>query len=489
MKRTHLTSLLALAGVLLATNAFSSDPRLDAWLTAYSGKYARLYLTDADKNSGNAVSTWSRGAISQAMPAYCGVYEASSSATYSYVRTTGLGSHTMGPWYGDAAHTTLFMNVPKSSATLFRIPRTPAVAATIQLTGLGPIGVFVDGVVMFDTRDAFSYVNSTASEANPGDGIWSRDAWVNESMTFDPALAHQPGSGQYHYHANAIALRSLLGDNVNFIPATKLYVENTNTATPAHSPILGWVRDGYPVYGPYGYSVSNNAASEVRRMVSGFVPRAINLASVSNRTTLPAWAGRAQNRSTTLAANQYGPVVSATRPFGRYLEDNDYLGDLGVLPGTNTFDLDEFNGRWCVTPEFPGGTYAYFTAIKSTGAPAFPYNIGRRYYGNPTGGVVNGGVYPETVTTNFVGGANSTLRLQSPSFSNGGADVTLTWSSVEGGTYVVSATTNLQTWATNVTPSVTATSNVARATESGGALNRDRRFYKVTRSSLAPYTN
>ena len=93
------------------------------------------------------------------------------------------------------------------------------------------------------------------------------------------------------------------------------------------------------------------------------------------------------------------------------------------------------------------------------------------------------------MTTNFVGGANSALRLQSPSFANGGADVTLTWSSTEGGTYVVSATTNLHTWATNVTPSVTATSNVARATESGGALNRDRRFYKVTRSSLAPYTN
>ena len=478
MKRTHLTSLLALAGVLLATNAFSSDPRLDAWLTAYSGKYARLYLTDADKNSGNAVSTWSRGMISQAMPAYCGVYEASSSATYSYVRTTGLGSHTMGPWYGDAAHTTLFMNVPKSSATLFRIPRTPAVAATIQLTGLGPIGVFVDGVVMFDTRDAFSYVNSTASEANPGDGIWSRDAWVNESMTFDPALAHQPGSGQYHYHANAIALRSLLGDNVNFIPATKLYVENTNTATPAHSPILGWVRDGYPVYGPYGYSVSNSAASEVRRMVSGFVPRAINLASVSNRTTLPAWAGRAQNRSTTLAANQYGPVVSATRPFGRYLEDNDYLGDLGVLPGTNTFDLDEFNGRWCVTPEFPGGIWAYFVNISSNGTPVFPYNVARTFFGTPTG---NTTTLAETVTTNFLGGANSRLRLSPPVLSNN--VVTLTWSAAEGGTYRVESTPNFTTWTTN-TVATNAVLNRGSTSVMGNGSNQ---FFKVTRTALATY--
>ena len=119
----------------------------------------------------------------------------------------------------------------------------------------------------------------------------------------------------------------------------------------------------------------------------------------------------------------------------------------------------------------------------------FPYNIGRQFYGTASGGVVMGGTYPEAVTTNFVGGANSALRLQPPALSNGGADVTLTWSSTEGGTYVVSAGTNFQTWATNTIPSVTATSNVARATESGGAFNRDRRFYKATRSGLAPYTN
>ena len=488
MKRTHLTSLLALTGILLATNAIAADPRLDSWLTVYSGKYARVYLTDADRLSGNAVSTWSRGSISQTLPAYCGIYEASSSATWSYVRTTGLGSHTMGPWYGDVAHSTLFMNVPKSSATLYRIPRVPTVAAAKTPTGNGPIGVFVDGVVLFDSRDAFSYVNTTGLEATTGDGIWNRDAYVNESVTFDPALAHQPGSGQYHYHANAIALRALLGDHVNFNPATKTYAEATNAPATTHSPILGWVRDGYPVYGPYGYAVSNNAASGVRRMISGFTPRNINLTSVSNRTTLPAWAGRAQNRSTTLAANQYGPVVGATRPFGRYLEDNDYLGDLGFTQGVH-FDLDEFNGRWCVTPEFPGGTYAYFTAITSNGAPAFPYNIGRQFYGTASGSAIMGGAYPEAVATNFVGGANSALRLQPPALSNGSADVTLTWSSTEGGTYVVSAGTNFQTWATNTIPSVTATSNVARATESGGALNRDRRFYKVTRSSLAPFTN
>ena len=35
----------------------------------------------------------------------------------------------------------------------------------------------------------------------------------NEAGRFDPAYAHQEQTGTYHYHANPIALRYLLGDN------------------------------------------------------------------------------------------------------------------------------------------------------------------------------------------------------------------------------------------------------------------------------------
>jgi hypothetical protein len=138
--------LTAAAGILVAGGVMASDPQLDSWFTECSGKYARVYLTDADRVAGNAVATWSRGTISQTLPAYSGVYEVASSADWTYVRTTGLGIHTMGPWYMNAGHTTLFMNLPKSSATLFRIPRTPAAPGTRTLTGQGPIGIFVDGV-------------------------------------------------------------------------------------------------------------------------------------------------------------------------------------------------------------------------------------------------------------------------------------------------------------------------------------------------------
>ncbi len=483
MKTHILRFVLASTATLASLNAHSADALVESWFTPYSGKYARLYATDADKNSGNAVSTWSRGAINQNIPARCGVYFVGSSADWVYIRSTGLGSHIMGPWYLNAAHTMIFPNLPRNAATLYRIPRNPSVPATKTLTGLGPIGYFVDGVAMFDTRDAF-YWNGTR-EANGG-GNWNRDAWVNESVTFDPAQAHQPGDGTYHYHANPVALRYLLGDHVEFNAATKTYSESTSPVT-EHSPILAWVRDACPLYGPYGYANATNPASGVRRMISGYVLRngqngTQNLTAVG-RGNIPPWALRLYN----VAANQViGPNVSAQYPLGRYMEDNDYLGDLGYTHGVD-FDLDEHNGRFCVTPEFPNGTYAYFVSINSNGAPAFPYNIGRAFYGSPTGGSVAS--IAETVVTNFVGGSNSVLKLSAPVAAAGSGNITLTWSSVEGGTYVVSGTSDFQNWTTIVAPSMTATGIVATAADPGSAATDALRFYRVTRTALANSEN
>jgi hypothetical protein len=335
---------------------------------------------------------------------------------------------------------------------------------------------------MFDTRDAFYWNGST--EVN-GTGNWNREAWVNEGPTLDLGLAHQPGDGTHHYHANPIALRYLQGDHVNYDATTKTYSESTN-AVAAHSPILGWVRDGYPIYGPYGYANATNPASGLRRMISGYVLRngqmgSQNLTAVG-RTNIPPWAVRLYN----VAANQSGPPVGSTYPLGRYMEDNDYLSDLGYTKGVD-FDLDEYNGRFCVTPEYPGGTYAYFVSITSSGAPAFPYNIGRAFYGNPSGGSVAS--IAETVVTNFVGGSNSAMQLKTPSVQSGSGDVTLTWSSVEGGTYAVSGTSDFQTWTTNVAPAVTATGIAATATDAGGATTNAARFYRVRRTAVATSAN
>ena len=89
---------LAISAVVLATSVRAQDPRTNSWLTTYSGKYARIYTTDANKTNGVSVTTWSNGTQTQSLPAYDGVQEIYSSTSWVYIRSTGLGSHTMGPW-------------------------------------------------------------------------------------------------------------------------------------------------------------------------------------------------------------------------------------------------------------------------------------------------------------------------------------------------------------------------------------------------------
>ncbi|MEI7807418.1 MAG: YHYH protein [Verrucomicrobiota bacterium] len=477
--RINFVLLFAVVILTLIARVQAADPRTNSWLTTDSGKYARIYTTDANKTNGVSMTTWTNGSTAQATAAYSGVQEVYSSSNWVYLRSSGLGSHVMGPWYGNAAHTQAFQNYPTNQHVLYKIPRNPTVSASKTQNKGGSIGYFVDGVTMFNSWDA-QYWNGSAEVSGMGNsGYWNRDAYVNEGATFDPANAHQPGSGQYHYHANPPALRYFLGDHVNFNPTNKAYTESASTPT-KHSPIIGWVADGYPIYGPYGYSISNNASSGIRRMVSGYVLRngqfgSQNLTSVG-RTNLPQWAVRMYGVASNILA---GPAVSTSYPLGRYMEDNDYLGDLGYTPGTNTFDLDEYNGRWCVTPEFPGGTYAYFTAIAADGTPLFPYNIGFQYYGSPTGAAATS--ITESVVTNYLGGPNATPSLNAPTVKNGA--VTLTWSATEGGTYMVQSTTNFSTWTTNST-TVTAVLNTASYTNNPTG---NYRFYRVAQTALATY--
>jgi hypothetical protein len=474
---------LAIAA-LSVTSQVQADSQLTSWLTNASGKYARLYATTADIGSGNAVTTWSRGDSTQSLPAYAGVQEIDYSASWIYLRTTGLGFHVMGPWYLDAAKTSLFPNFPVNQKLLYRIPRVPTATTNKTVNSGGAIGCFVDGVAMFNSWDAY-YWNGSADVSGGGGGpgtggVWNRDAYVNEGPTFDPANAHQPQSGQYHYHANPPALRYLLGDSVTYNSTTDVYTENPTNLH--HSPILGWVNDGYPIYGPYGYSNATNASSGIRRMVSGYVLRngnngTVNLA-VTGRTTLPAWAARAYSAVTNISSSDYGPSVSTSYPLGRYMEDNDYLGDLGKTQGVD-FDLDQYNERFCVTPEFPKGTYAYFVCIDSNGMPLFPYNIGIQFYGTPAGGTITS--ITETVTTNFVGGPNAPLLLGKPAISNN--MVTLAWSATEGGSYQVLSSTNLSAWSTNAT-------NLSPVENVGGYTNAatgPQTFYQVARTALASY--
>jgi hypothetical protein len=217
-------------------------------------------------------------------------------------------------------------------------------------------------------------------------------------------------------------------------------------------------------------------------MVSGYVPRnglygTDNLSTNgAARSTIPAWAQRAYDAS----AGQSGPAVSSSYPFGRYMEDNDYLGDHGYTQGVD-FDLDEYNGRYCVTPDFPNGTYAYFVCIDAGGNPVFPYNIGRAFYGSPVGGAVTS--LAESVTTNFVGGPDAPPALAAPSADWANGAVSLEWSSAEGGSYQIVSSTNLSVWTT--AGAGVASQGIATQTNltAGGRTG----FFRVALTGLAAY--
>lgn len=470
--------------LVLASGSAMADPQLTSWDTQDSGQYARIYQSAADETARTVSKTWSRGAGVQTTATYAGVSQISYSTSWVYIRTTGLAGHIMGPWYLNAAKTTLFPNFPSNTAKIYRIPRTPAIPVGKTLTGLGATGCMVNGVSMFDMRDAFSYVFASSTDATPGngltgDGVWNRDGYHNEGVTFDPALAHQAGNN-YHYHAQPVGLRYQLGDHVDYNATTNRYTESAAPVT-QHSPILAWAADGLPVYGPYGYSNRLNPNSGLRRMLSGFVPRngnygTTNLAS-TGRLSLPAWAQRIQ-----IVTYKNGPAVGTNYLLGHFIEDFDYLGDRGYAQGVD-FDLNEQNVRWCVTPEFPAGTYAYFTTLNADGTPAYPYTTGRQYYGNPTGGTTTIG---ETVTKFFDGGPNKVEAAKQVTADTTSGDVTLTWSAVEGGTYLVEASDDLVTWP-DLTPSVTVTDDLASIVEAGAKNSHPKRFYRISRTSLAAF--
>ena len=111
------------------------------------------------------------------------------------------------------------------------------------------------------------------------------------------------------------------------------------------SNIIGWAYDGNPIYGAYGYSDPENTSSNPKLLTSGY----------------------------TLSVSE---VIDRPNGFlnGFFVDDYKY---------TNSGDLDENNGRFGKTPEFPNGVYAYFASLKiGTLEPQFPYFIGNIYRSN-----------------------------------------------------------------------------------------------------------
>lgn len=296
------------------------------------------------------------------------------SASSVYVTTNGIPAYTTGP----------FLDGNPSLATdqnaIFKFPLNPVQnTGTPTATTGGNIGVFVNGVALFDYRDGVSWKNSTSSLCGgpiappcTGDGVWNRDAVVAERAGFDCSKGH-PAMGNYHHHQNPSAYKldlTVLSNICTLYDADGLYVIDSTQ----HSPLIGFAYDGFPIYGAYGFKNADGTGGIVR------IKSSWTLRNISTRTTYY-----------TGASVTAGPAVSVTYPLGYFREDYQY-----TAPIASDY-LDEHNGRFCVTPEYPAGIYCYFATVDANWNSAYPYAVGPTFYGVKTAAKVTS--ISESVTT------------------------------------------------------------------------------------------
>ena len=239
------------------------------------------------------------------------------------IRSAGLSLYYLGPLQTPADH------VERIRQWQFNVPRFPTPASKESHLSVRPdvTGVFVNGVPIYNQFTAMSY---------QGQNLWHFDPIAGS----DDGTFIATGRPRAEQHPTAWGL-----------------LEKLISDSSRHSPIIGFAFDGYPIYGPWGFA---DGTGKLQQMRSGY-----RLRQIKRRTTLP--------DSTQLTPGQYGPDVSAEFPLGSFVEDYEFVAGAG--------DLDEFNGRFAITPEYPNGTYAYFLSTDGAGRLAFPYLLAGQYFG------------------------------------------------------------------------------------------------------------
>jgi hypothetical protein len=208
-------------------------------------------------------------------------------------------------------------------------------------------------ITVFSAGEGASFISQTKSwKINLVQRLIETASITDDDGILDNGIFSNLGLQYTHAYAPRSLRKSVfaseLRDGVFVYTKDLKYITNEEDST-AHSPIIGWAYDGNPIYGPYGYGDPRTGGS-VRRMNSGYVP-------VSKPNRPPNY------------------------PNLFFVDDYEYQ---------NIGDLDEFNGRFCVTPEYPNGVYAYFCTIGNNSGtfsnykvPVFPYIIGNYFKSKP----------------------------------------------------------------------------------------------------------
>jgi len=127
-------------------------------------------------------------------------------------------------------------NMIEEQLIVMKMPITPVEATTKSATTFGAIGLALNGVAFFNEAAA------------PGDEI------TDELFTFDQCSGHPQQQGMYHYHVDPVCLIRDLGgsvvtDTIAVGDNTYEWIEDDGSNG---NLLLGFLMDGYPVYGPVG---------------------------------------------------------------------------------------------------------------------------------------------------------------------------------------------------------------------------------------------
>ena len=340
---------LITTSVLLASSAFGlaqTNPAITSWLqnTVTVGSYY---------TSGNSTAITNNILVNCQSVQY--------SASNVYVSTKGVPAYPTGP----------FLDGNPSQATnqnaIFKFPLTPiANTGSLTATAGGNIGVFINGVALFDYRDGVAYSASATNGICGGPGnptcsggmgatqLWNRDAIPAEKKGFDCSKGH-PAMGNYHHHQNPSAFKldlAVTSTICSLYDANGLYTINASQ----HSPLIGFAYDGFPIYGAYGF-LNADGTGGIVRMKSSY-----SLTSNTTRVNGP---------------NMNQVIGTQTFFNGYFREDYVYTPTSVSTPDY----LDEHNGRFCVTPEYPNGIYCYFATVDANWNSAYPYAVGPTFYG------------------------------------------------------------------------------------------------------------
>ena len=177
--------------------------------------------------------------------------------------------------------------------------------------------------VKFDPATAGRCNDAGECSLAQGQGSWNIEALGHDTFDFgdDMNHAHVQPNGAYHYHGMPELLMGFLGGSRGMT-------------------LVGWASDGFPVYARYGYSDANNSNSEIKSLTSSY--RLKSEPDINRPMALNALIGGPGQGTT----NPNTPI-----PMGAFTQDYEYVEGLG--------DLDQCNGRFGVTPDFPEGIYYY----------------------------------------------------------------------------------------------------------------------------------